>query len=281
MFVPCLQSSAQVDWSGPFALLAQRPPDFVANVELPVEPTMWLQGEGLSDVEQAPRQYLNEWQQGSSARAEEGDASLGEHSATASLRAALRDLANVGSGIRAGVEPERSAKELWAGLTEFRDSDDSTVMEAVLSGIRRTYATIRSDTELDATRQVLLGRMYSVVASRQGRLDEALVWYDRALGAAPRLSDVWYEKGATLKALERPEEAIHCFDQALEIDPEFKQARGNKGHTLMGLGRAEALDCLERAEQLGDLQAAEILAVYRGVMRSLTGQEPRVGGQDQ
>ncbi|MDX9972578.1 MAG: serine/threonine-protein kinase [FCB group bacterium] len=103
-----------------------------------------------------------------------------------------------------------------------------------------------------------------------GRLEEALLCYDKALEIDSRrvrawggeagsvmyidgvplseYAQAWSGKGVTLAELDRHKEAITCFDRALETDPENEVVLSNKGASLEILGRLnEALVCYDRA----------------------------------
>ncbi len=58
----------------------------------------------------------------------------------------------------------------------------------------------------------------------QGKYDEAIGFYDRAIKAAPKDAELWNSRGLALCHLGRYEEAIESFGKALEIDPEYVDA---------------------------------------------------------
>lgn len=96
----------------------------------------------------------------------------------------------------------------------------------------------------------------------QGRYQEALAAYDRALEALdPNLfpditAGIWNNKGSTFSALKRYAEALAAYDRALAIAPystvEAGAALRNKASTLRQLGRvAEAEEAERQARALG------------------------------
>jgi tetratricopeptide (TPR) repeat protein len=70
-----------------------------------------------------------------------------------------------------------------------------------------------------------------------GRYDEALKCWERALAAAPTLAILWGNKALLLATLERYDEALDCYEHALALEP--------KDH-MVWLGRGIALAALER-----------------------------------
>lgn len=106
----------------------------------------------------------------------------------------------------------------------------------------------------------------------QGRGDEALSWFERAVAAAPESAGAWFGLGLvrrqrgelveaeaclrraagragfpearvllglTVEDLGRPEEAVAAWDQALAARPDWLPARRNRARVLLALGRAE------------------------------------------
>ena len=55
----------------------------------------------------------------------------------------------------------------------------------------------------------------------EGKYDEAIVYYDKALEIKPNDVDALNNKGLALYNLERYEEAITYYEKALEIDPKL------------------------------------------------------------
>lgn len=107
-----------------------------------------------------------------------------------------------------------------------------------------------------------------VMLGASGRLEEALACLDRALEEDPRDATAWYNRGGALSGLGRHEEAVESFDNALRFGPQDAQAWFFKGVALgRGLQRYyEALECFERAHQLGHSQAGPIVKQLRQVL---------------
>ena len=87
----------------------------------------------------------------------------------------------------------------------------------------------------------------------QGRVDEAIACYDKAIEIDPDNSSVFLiSKGIALFSQRKYDEAMTCFDKAIEIDPNNADAWNGKGHALAFLGRnTEAQECFNKAEALG------------------------------
>ena len=87
----------------------------------------------------------------------------------------------------------------------------------------------------------------------QGKYDEAIECYDKAIEIDPDSSVVWNNKGLALNALGKYEEAIACYDRVIEIDPQDADAWNNKGLALDSLGNtSEAKKCYEKSKELED-----------------------------
>ncbi|HEV7129378.1 MAG TPA: toll/interleukin-1 receptor domain-containing protein, partial [Ktedonobacterales bacterium] len=82
----------------------------------------------------------------------------------------------------------------------------------------------------------------------QGRFQEALTAYERAISLDSRNATYWNSKGVALGNLKRPSEALAAYEQALALDPKYTFAWTGKGNALRALQRpAEALAAFEQA----------------------------------
>jgi len=87
--------------------------------------------------------------------------------------------------------------------------------------------------------------------AREGRHEEAIGFFDRAITENPRSADAWLAKCNELKSLERFGEALECYATALKINPKSCQAWIAKGNTLVKLRRQdEALECFGMAKRV-------------------------------
>ena len=68
---------------------------------------------------------------------------------------------------------------------------------------------------MDALELVDQGDTYIV----QGKLNEAIPFYERALTADPLCYEAWVGKGSALKSLNLLKDALACYEKALAIDP--------------------------------------------------------------
>ena len=88
--------------------------------------------------------------------------------------------------------------------------------------------------------------------NQHGRYEEALPYFDRALGLSPRFCLVLVNKGIALKNLGRLDEAISCYDTVIEeINPRYKKAWHNKAVALWKKGELEeARTCVDKALEI-------------------------------
>lgn len=85
----------------------------------------------------------------------------------------------------------------------------------------------------------------------QGKDEEALPLFEKALELEPNFPWVWHNKGIANSELERYEEALSSFNEALRLDPDFAVAWTSKGWVFIALERdQEALSCFDEALRL-------------------------------
>jgi superkiller protein 3 len=84
-----------------------------------------------------------------------------------------------------------------------------------------------------------------------GRYEEAIISYNRALALESGNHEVWYYHGNALRNLGRYEEAIVSHDRALEIKPDMHEAWHDRGIALGELHRyEEAVSSYDRALEI-------------------------------
>jgi len=75
---------------------------------------------------------------------------------------------------------------------------------------------------------------------RNGRLEEAIPDYTRALALNPNLAEAYNNLGVVLRATGRPEAAVACYRRAIALKPRNATSHSNLGNVLRDLGRFEA-----------------------------------------
>jgi Flp pilus assembly protein TadD len=101
--------------------------------------------------------------------------------------------------------------------------------------------------QAELTQAVMASNMGQALWS-DGRLDEAIAEYRRAIRLKPDWAPAHYNLGNALREAGRPAEAEAQFRQALALQPDYPRARLSLGATLLSAGRArEALEHLRPA----------------------------------
>ena len=85
----------------------------------------------------------------------------------------------------------------------------------------------------------------------QGKLDEAVACYRRALELKPDYAEAHNNLGNALKDQGKLDEAVACYRRALELKPDYAEAHNNLGIALKDQGKLdEAVACYRRALEL-------------------------------
>src|SRR5262249_37690876 len=71
----------------------------------------------------------------------------------------------------------------------------------------------------------------------QGKADEAIACYRKAIAIDPRSASVHYNLGASLYGKGKVDEAIACYRKAIALDPRHAEAHCNLGNALRRQGR--------------------------------------------
>src|ERR1700691_3374396 len=71
----------------------------------------------------------------------------------------------------------------------------------------------------------------------QGRREEALKTFDKAVQLKPDSAEIWKNLGAVLQKLERLDEALLSFQHALKLDPHNSEAADKSAYLLSELSR--------------------------------------------
>jgi predicted O-linked N-acetylglucosamine transferase (SPINDLY family) len=89
------------------------------------------------------------------------------------------------------------------------------------------------------------------VLKNQGRLDDAIACYRRVLALKPDLPEAHYSLGDSLMRQGRLDDALGCFRNVLSLEPNRPEAHSNVGNVFKEQGRLdEALDCYRKALSL-------------------------------
>lgn len=86
---------------------------------------------------------------------------------------------------------------------------------------------------------------------KEGRFDDAIALYDRAIRMGSRPASAWTSKGVAMKRLAKYQDALDCHNVALKIDPKNEIAWCNKGDIYFRLGKIKkAVECYDKAIEL-------------------------------
>jgi tetratricopeptide (TPR) repeat protein len=86
---------------------------------------------------------------------------------------------------------------------------------------------------------------------KQGRYEEAIDSFSKALDLHPYYAEAWYNRGLSLNALNRNKEAIECYDKAIETEPHYIDAWHSKGLAFAALAKyREAIECYDKAIEI-------------------------------
>jgi len=66
----------------------------------------------------------------------------------------------------------------------------------------------------------------------EGKVEEALDCYKRALEIEPNYVYGWYSRGLTLLSCKRYEECLYCFEKVVELNPSHELSWFNRGFAL-------------------------------------------------
>ncbi len=82
----------------------------------------------------------------------------------------------------------------------------------------------------------------------QGKTEEAIASYRKVLEIKPDYPEVYNNMGVAFSHLRKPDETMECYKKALEINPNYAEAYNNMGNALKGQNRLdEAIDYYKKA----------------------------------
>ena len=100
---------------------------------------------------------------------------------------------------------------------------------------------------------------------RNGRLDDAIRGYTRALALNPNIPDIYNNIGVALRAQGKLEAAIACYQRALAIKPDNAGVFSNLGNALRELGRLEAAAAsMQRALRIDPKSTESLYLTFPG-----------------
>ena len=115
---------------------------------------------------------------------------------------------------------------------------------------------------------------------QQGRLDDALLAFDKAVQFKPDKPELWIGLGRVLGDLKRPADALLSFQHALKLNPRHWDAAQETGAALCVLERAEeALPYFELCKDLQPNHPATLTSLTRCLLSLNRLEEARVENQ--
>jgi len=153
---------------------------------------------------------------------------------------------------------------LWAKATRIHDSAGNLLgaIESIrdVTDIKRSASQQEEKTKKEQS-SGLVSRFLGTVQgawytkgvdlySRQGRYEEALLYFDRTIEMKEDHAGAWKGKGICLKELGRYEEALRCFDRAIALAPDDTECHYFRGETMEKIGKIRGdARCFEGAIQ--------------------------------
>ena len=96
------------------------------------------------------------------------------------------------------------------------------------------------------------------ILAKQGKTDEAIAAYERAIALEPNIAIIHNNLGNMLLNQQKYSEAVEAYKQAIRLEPELAMAHCNLGNILTYLGKTEeAIAAYEQALQQPDYHPAK------------------------
>lgn len=148
--------------------------------------------------------------------------------------------------IKALPEDERLRFGIFAFIAYGDESFHSNSFSEAEKAYRQAYEFAQKLD--DKTLQGICLNLIGAVIGIQGKLEEALPFFEKALVLWPECAAAWNNKGVALGELGRYEEAISCYDETIKLEPDDAAAWFNKGVQLDNLKQyEEAISCYNAA----------------------------------
>lgn len=145
-----------------------------------------------------------------------------------------------------GIERFNKLKQLIIKGDERFDNGDFLEAE-------KAYKAALAQAEILAVDKLIAYCCNQIGASlgNQGRHEEALVYFGKAVNLYPEYVSAWRNRAAALVIIGRDEEALSCIERVLELGAEDVEIWHNKGNTLYNLQRYEdAFNSFNKALEL-------------------------------
>ncbi len=137
-------------------------------------------------------------------------------------------------------------------ITEF----ENTILKKNISNV--SVLPVETEDLDDAYISFNIGNLYYDL----GKLEKALIYYDKALYIYPEFIDVWKYRGLIYFTSGRLQKAAACYNQILNLDPEYPELWIDIGIIFFEMGKInEAKACYEKATEMNPCYQSEDLAV--------------------
>jgi protein O-mannosyl-transferase len=104
------------------------------------------------------------------------------------------------------------------------------------SAIKQYKEALRNNAD---SNEVLIKQGLALAYFKQGRIDEALSYYNEIIRINPRYAPAYINRGVVFRTIGKPEQAIEDFRTALKINPDEAEARYDLGYLLADNGRTD------------------------------------------
>ena len=150
------------------------------------------------------------------------------------------------------LKQEIKSIEKQLEITEF----ENTILKKNISNVG--VLPVETEDLDDAYVSFNIGNLYYDL----GKLEKALIYYDKALYIYPEFIDVWKYRGLIYFTSGRLQKAAACYNQILNLDPEYPELWIDIGIIFFEMGKInEAKACYEKATEMNPCYQSEDLAV--------------------